>query len=98
VWWTFSDDGNDTVKRDTDFNGIPDEFCTYKNQIIQQVDIKPNGSKLSTERELYKNGVLTEIERGEDKDGNFKEIVRYDAFFNPIGAEPISTNSLTVFH
>ena len=98
VWWTFSDDGTDTVKRDTDFNGIPDVFGTYKNKIIQQVDTKPNGSKLSMERELYKNGVLTEIERGEDEDGNFKEIVHYDPFFNPISAEPINTNSLTLFH
>ncbi|HUA38225.1 MAG TPA: hypothetical protein VMA35_07465 [Candidatus Sulfopaludibacter sp.] len=98
VWWTFSEDGTDTVQRDTDFNGIPDVFCNYKNHIIQQVDTKPNGSTLSTERELYQNGVLTEIERGEDIDGHFKEIVRYDPFFNPIGTQPINSNSAAGFN
>ncbi len=91
-WWTFSENGTDTLQRDTDFNGIPDEFCTYKHHIIQQLDIKPNGSKFSTTRELYQNGVLTEIERGGDSNGNFKEVVRYDPFFNPI-----STNAPIAF-
>ncbi|HLZ54813.1 MAG TPA: hypothetical protein VKS19_10075 [Verrucomicrobiae bacterium] len=95
VWWMYSDDGTDTLERDTDFNGIPDVFSTYKNRIIQQVDVKPNGSKLSTERELYRNGVLTEIERGENKDGDFKEIVRYDPFFNPVSTKPVNTNIVT---
>lgn len=98
VWWTFSEDGTDTLQRDTDFNGIPDVFCTYKNRILQQVDIKPNGSKFSTTRELYQNGVLTEIERGGDSNGNFKEIVRYDPFFNPISTKPANTNIPTTFH
>jgi hypothetical protein len=83
-WWTYSDDGTDTLQKDTDFNGIPDEFITYKHQITQQVDIKPNGSKFTTTREIYQNGVLTEIWRGGDSNGNFKEVVRYDPFFNPI--------------
>jgi hypothetical protein len=91
-WWTFSDDGTDTLQRDTDFNGIPDEFCTYKYNIIQQEYMKPNGSKFVTERALFKNGVLTEILRGGDSNGNFKEDVRYDPFDNPI-----STNIPTVF-
>ena len=43
-WWTFSDNGTDTMQRDTDFNGVLDEFCTYKYRIIQTVDFKPNGS------------------------------------------------------
>jgi hypothetical protein len=83
-WWTYSDGGTDILQKDTDFNGIPDVFCTYKYQIIQQLDIKPNGSKFVTEREIFKNGVLTEILRGGDSNGNFKEDVRYDPFFNPI--------------
>jgi hypothetical protein len=83
-WWTFSDDGRDTLQRDTDFNGIPDEFCTYKYRVIQETDMKPNGSKFITQREMFKNGVLTEILRGGDSNGNFKEDVRYDPFFNPI--------------
>jgi len=92
VWWTFSDDGTDTVQRDTDFNGIPDEFCTYKHQVIRQMEMKPNGSKLVTLREVFQNGVLTEEWRGGDSNGNFKEVVRYDPFFNPI-----STNTPTEF-
>jgi hypothetical protein len=91
-WWTFSDGGTDTLQKDTDFNGIPDEFCTYKNQLIQQLDIKPNGSKFTTTREIFNNGVLTEILRGGDSNGNFKEDVKYDPFFNPI-----STNIPTAF-
>jgi antitoxin component YwqK of YwqJK toxin-antitoxin module len=83
-WWTFSDDGIDTLKKDTDFNGIPDEICTYKYGIIQYEEMKPNGSKFATEREFYKNGALTEIWRGGDSNGNFKEQVQYDPFFNPI--------------
>jgi len=85
-WWTSSDDGTDTMQRDTDFNGIPDEFCTYKHQVIQQLDIKPDGSKFVTLREGFQNGVLTEIWRGGDSNGNFKEVVRYDPFFSPISA------------
>ncbi len=76
-----------SFERDIDFNGMPDEFCTYSNDIIQQVDMKPNGANYSTMREIYKNGVLTEIWRGGDSNGNFKEIVHYDPFF-----EPVSTN------
>jgi hypothetical protein len=36
--------------------------------------------------------VVTEILRGGDSNGNFKEDVRYDEFFNPI-----STNNSTTF-
>jgi hypothetical protein len=96
-WWTSSDDGTETMQSDTDFNGIPDVFYTYKNGAIQQGDTKPNGSKFSTVREIFQNGVLTEIERGGDKNGNFKEIVRYDPFFNPISTKPINTNIPTEF-
>jgi hypothetical protein len=83
-FWTFSDDGTDTVQNDTDFNAIPDVFSIYKHEIIQQVDFRPNGSKFTTTREIFQNGVLTEIWRGGDSDGHFKEMVRYDPFFNPI--------------
>ncbi|MGH7975056.1 MAG: hypothetical protein ACREDS_04620 [Limisphaerales bacterium] len=98
-WWTFSDDGTDTSKRDADFNGIPDEFCIYKNRMLQQLDIKPNGSKFTTVREIFKNGVLTEILRGGDSKGHFKEDVKYDPFFNPIpiGFNPVGTNIPTTF-
>ncbi|MGA2240815.1 MAG: hypothetical protein ABSH11_02100 [Verrucomicrobiota bacterium] len=83
-FWAFLNDGTDTSQRDTDFNGTPDWFCTYKNDIIQQADMRPNGSKFTTTREIFHNGVLTEIWRGGDSNGNFKEVVRYDPFFNPI--------------
>jgi hypothetical protein len=98
-FWKFSDEGTDTVQIDTDFNGIPDEFYVYKNRIIQQMDMKPNGSKFTTTREIFQNGVLTEILRGGDSNGNFKEDVHYDPFFNPIpiNFNPISTNTSTAF-
>jgi hypothetical protein len=83
VWWTFSDNGTDTLQKDNDFNGIPDEFCIYKKRIIQQMDMKPNGLKFTTLREIFTNGVLSELWRGGDSNGNFKEVVRYDPFFNP---------------
>jgi hypothetical protein len=82
----------DTCQVDMDFNGVPDELCIYKHQIIQEVDTRPNGANFTTVREIYQNGVLTEIDRGGDSNGNFKEKVRYDPFFNPIGANPINTN------
>jgi hypothetical protein len=91
-WWTFSDNGTDTMQRDTDFNSVPDEFCTYKHRIIQKVDFKPNGSKFVTLHEVFQNGVLTEEWRGGDSNGNFKEVVRYDPFLNPI-----STNTPAEF-
>jgi hypothetical protein len=90
-FWTFSDDG-DTVQSDTDFNRIPDEFFIYKHKILQQVDFRPNDAKFATTREIFQNGVLTEIRRGDDSEGHFKEVVRYDPFFNPI-----STNIPTAF-
>jgi hypothetical protein len=98
-WWTFSDDGTDTLQKDNDFNGIPDEFCVYKNRIIQQMDMKPNGSKFTTTREIFQNGVLTEISRGGDSSGHFKEAVKYDPFFNPIpiGLNLTSTNPPAAF-
>ena len=79
-----------SVERDSDFNGVPDEFCSYQHGILQEVDIRPNGSKFSITREFFSNAVLTEIQRGGDSHGNFKETVKYDAFFNPI-----STNLTT---
>jgi len=96
--WTYSNGMVISMEKDTDFNGKPDEFFTYKNEVIQQVDIRPNGSKFSTTRELYQNGVLTEIDRGGDSNGNFKEIIHYDPFFNPVGTKPINTNITSGFN
>jgi hypothetical protein len=98
-WWTYSRNGTDTLKKDNDFNGVPDEFVTYKHQMAQQLDMRPNGSKFTTTREIFQNGVLTEILRGGDSNGNFKEDVHYDPFFNPmpIDFNPTNTNALTGF-
>ena len=90
--WTYSNSSPATLEKDTDFNGIPDEFCTYKYGVIQQADWRPNGSKFTTTREFFQNGVLTEIWRGGDSNGHFKEVVRYDPFFNQI-----STNTAVAF-
>ncbi|HWD92863.1 MAG TPA: hypothetical protein VG938_11010 [Verrucomicrobiae bacterium] len=89
--WFYKDGDADSMEKDTDFNGVPDEFCTYRSRLLQQVDYRPNGLKFTTTREFYSNGVLTEIWRGGDANGVFKERVKYDAFFNPV-----STN-LTIY-
>lgn len=80
----FSNDILVRLERDTDFNGIPDEFCTYKYGIIQQVDLRPNASKLITQRRIYHHGVLAEILTGDEGNGKFKETVQYDSFFDPV--------------
>ncbi len=92
VFMTYSNGSLVTLEKDTDFNGVPDIFCTYKYGVIQRVDVRPNGLKFTTTCEFFRNGVLTEIWRGGDSNGNFKEIVRYDPFFNPI-----STNTANAF-
>lgn len=89
---TYSNGCTATAELDTDFSGIPDEFYIYKYSVLQQLDIRPNGSKFTMTREIFQNGVLTEIWRGGDGNGIFKEVVRYDPFFNPI-----STNPATAF-
>ncbi len=91
-WVTYSNASVVAAEKDNDFNGVPDEFVTYKSGVIQQMEIKPNGSTFATQRWIYQNGVLIEILRGGDSNGNFKEDVRYDSFFNPI-----STNISTAF-
>ncbi|MGB7770210.1 MAG: hypothetical protein WBN22_15355 [Verrucomicrobiia bacterium] len=92
-WWTFSNGIPVSMQKDTDFNGVPDCFCTYKDDIIHEMDMRPNGAKFTTVREIFQNGVLTEVERGGDSNGNFKEKVRYDPFFNPVGSNPINTKT-----
>jgi hypothetical protein len=49
-WITYSNASPVIAEKDNYFNGIPDEFCTYKYGMIQQVDMKPNGSKFATMR------------------------------------------------
>jgi len=83
-FWTNRPDGANTMEKDTDFNGVPDMFYTYKFRIIQTAEMRPNGSKFATERQYYRNGVLTEVWRGGDSNGNFREVIKYDPFLNPI--------------
>jgi len=96
---TYSNGCTATLELDTDFNGIPDEFYIFKYGVPQQEDMRPNGSKFTTTREVFQNGVLVEILRGGDSNGNFKEDVRYDPFFNPISinANSAVTNTATTF-
>jgi hypothetical protein len=85
---TYSNDLPASAEADTDFNGIPDVFSSYQNGMVKQVDYRPNGSKFTTTREIFQNGVLTEIWRGGDRNGNFSEVVQYDPFFNPMSTNP----------
>jgi hypothetical protein len=91
-WVTYSNGSIIKAEKDSDFNGIPDEFVTYTNGTIQLMEIKPNGSTFATQRWIYRNDVLVEILRGGDSNGNFKEDVHYDPFFNPV---PINFNSIS---
>ena len=84
VFVTYSNDLPTTTEADSDFNGIPDVFSSYQNGIVKQLDYRPNGLKYTTTREIFERGVLVEIWRGGDSNGNYIEKVRYDPFFNPI--------------
>jgi hypothetical protein len=88
VTWRYTKGIITAMEMDTDFNGISDAFFTYKNELVQQVDIKPNGTNVVTVREFLKNGVIVEVWRDTNRDGQFDEIVQYDPFF-----EPVKTNS-----
>lgn len=93
-FWTLRPDGVDTLEKDSDFNGVPDIFFTYKYHILQQVEVRPNGSKYATQRELYTNGIMTESWLDGDSNGNFREVVKYDPFFNPISTNvPVGMKS-----
>jgi hypothetical protein len=83
-FWTYSRGIPDTQRRDTDFKDAPDMICTYENGVLVQEDVMPNGAKFPVTRQIFQNGILTEIRRGGDSNGNFSEVVRYDPFFNPI--------------
>jgi hypothetical protein len=99
---TYSNGSPATAEQDTDFNGISDAFSTFKDGALQQVDYRPNGSKFTTTRAIYKNGVLTEIWRGGDSHGFFNVVEKYDPFFNEVEKkylyfDPASTNETTPF-
>lgn len=87
-WITYTNGCAATLAKDQDFNGIPDEFFTYNSGVLEKMEIRPNNSKFPTQRWICKDGIVSEVQRGGDSNGNFREIVRYDAFF-----EPISTNT-----
>ncbi len=88
-FWTYSHGFPVELRKDTDFNGTPDMICIYKYGILQQLDIMPNGAKFTTRREIFRNGVLTEIWRGGNSAGHFSEVVRYDPFLNPVSTNVV---------
>lgn len=90
---TYSNDVPLTFKKDSDFNGIPDMFGSYQDGIIKEVDYKPNGLPFTRTREIFKDGILSVVWRGGDKDGVFRERQDYDAFINPV-----QTNRAKPFH
>jgi hypothetical protein len=73
-----------TLQRDTDFNGIPDVTYAYKFGIVQRADWQPNGSANITRRDFYTNGVLSKTLRDTRGSGSFDEVVKFDAFENPV--------------
>jgi hypothetical protein len=48
------------------------------------VDWRPNGLKYTTQREIFRHGVLVEMQRGGDRTGHFQERVRYGPFFDAV--------------
>ena len=56
-------------------------------------------TRLTSLEPIFNSGVLTEILRGGDSNGNFKESMHYDPFFNPIPINfgPISSNAPIAF-
>lgn len=90
---TFSNGELVSYELDTDFNGTPDVTFTYKYDLLQQADWKPNGSSNITMREIYQNGVLSEIQRDLDGAGKFDEVVKYDPFSNPISTNAFKLSS-----
>ena len=95
LFWAYSNGELISSQADMDYNGTPDAFCTYSNHITQQLEMKPNGATFATLREIFKNGVVTEIWRGGDSNGHFQEVVRYDPFFNPISTNTYIFPTLT---
>jgi len=93
--WFYANGEAVRMQKDRDFNGIDDEFCTYSNHVIQTAEMRPNGSKFATQREIFENGVMIECWYGGDSNGDFKQIVHYDAFWNPISTNPAPVRLLT---
>jgi hypothetical protein len=84
LWVTYSNSSPASEEQDVDYNGIPDIFTTYSNGQIQQLDVRPNGLKFAITREIFKHGLLTEIWRGGDSQGNFNTFEKYDLFLNEV--------------
>jgi hypothetical protein len=75
--WRFNRD-----RHDTDFNGVPNIFATYKNAVIAQVNVRSNGSAIVVRRYIYENSVLRE----EWADENNDRIFDYKNLHDPFGA------------
>ncbi len=74
---------------DTDFNGVPDAFSIYTNNMLKQTDWRPNGTNVVLLRQLFRHGVLEEELRDVNGDGLFDVSILFDRF-----STPIRTNSL----
>ena len=81
-----------TQKADTDFNGLVDWVTTFANGLAVQSDCAPNGSRIVTRREIFKDGVLAEEWVDENRDGVFDFKILLDPFgerSKPIPIEPV---------
>jgi hypothetical protein len=90
-WHVYRNDVHLAERRDTDFNGVPDAFSTFKDGVLVQTDIRPNDSPIVTRRYLYMNMVLREEWVDEDADGKFDYRIEYDPFGKPSGHLPVPT-------
>ena len=68
---------------DTDFNGVPDWFSTFKDGILIQGDVRPNDSRVVTRRTFFTRGILREEWVDEDADGKFDYRIEFDPFEKP---------------
>jgi len=80
IWWSYRQGVPVTMRRDLDFNGVPDETTIFEHGQTHQIDVAPNGSDKVLSRELYQHGVLREKLADSDGDGRFDNRIKYDAF------------------
>jgi hypothetical protein len=89
AWYDFKNGAAKSGRMDTDFNGVPDLFVEYKNELPVRSEYKPNGSKTASRVETFVNGILTEAIVDSDRDGTPDYRIKYDAFANPSEHLPI---------
>lgn len=82
-WYDYIDGVPMACRIDTDLNGIPDFFGTYRNGVLVECDIRPNDTSVVTRRQFYKLGFLREEWVDEDVDGKFDYRIEFDPFGKP---------------